>query len=833
MTPKRGLGRNRLSESYRISTNTLEQKFTSDQWVLQQISPYNGSLHSPIIDPNGNIYVYRWYSVRDETEEDAPKYNYILQIFKLLSISFNIVWFQTINTGSVTSNDIFYHKSFLPWPQDITYYISNDPNGTTKEYLMADISSSILIINVTNGNILHKIPINVFDNTVWYLYNNKISVINVVDISSHNTQFRSYFNTYSIDTGNVISSFPMQTWENNYFSIYNNQYAIYEDTINDTMIIFSFQTNLTAMNVVNNELSILWQQKELYFYSHIIINDKYKRIYVTSITRTACQLNCNSNYLYSLDFDGNIVNRYILTKISKSFLAVMSGSVLSYDNNNLYLFMNTVGAGDTYLIHFSINNDDIVSEKTLHIDDEYGFNSMTIDKDNTLFLWFTSTDPSCMHQSQHHYKVFDKHLNLLWSQNMDHQFSLGHDSEASEDETYNHRTYTTFDVHISDNWYSLDAFFGQCESNNHFGYFKFLVYGPKNKNNIIYEWKFWVSVVIAILSFICFVVLQIYEKNTMLKKAININNNNYHRMSDDMDMNTDNNNKEEFLIHTKRIKILISISGLIILGILITIIHFEKIGTINTFLDTIGSYENVRKTYLVNAEPSILSSVDYQYKDLCFCTDSDLDITETTSGCNADHCFAQTYDCSDIIEYFGKCDLVWFKEKCDCTLNILEGCNITIDSNTTIPETLPHKLYVDCIDSYHLLYTMLWSIYGIHIGFSIIYILSAIATRFKRTKIGWITRISSIITTILIIIVSSIISDNICTGTDKLLGYNYVGCNYTYPDDFDQTFQQLEYEAYNGILGVVLLYGMKTVLKIIQVWMPFSCTNCTDACCLK
>jgi len=162
---------------------------------------------------------------------------------------------------------------------------------------------------------------------------------------------------------------------------------------------------------------------------------------------------------------------------------------------------------------------------------------------------------------------------------------------------------------------------------------------------------------------------------------------------------------------------------------------------------------------------------------------------------------------------------------------VLDGCNTTLDTNTSIVSDLPQSLYDQCLRSYNTLYALLWTIYGVHIGFSVIYILSAVLTCGTSAKIGWITRVSSCITLILLLTISAMLTDGLCTGADRLLGYSYPGCKYVYPEEFEGTFQRLEGNTYNDIVAVVLVYGMKTVLKVIQVWIPFGCT--ADGFCLR
>ena len=561
----------------------------------------------------------------------------------------------------------------------------------------------------------------------------------------------------------------------------------------------------TVLKWKNLDFSLLLDQKGP------IVNTDWKRIYALGYNHIQASVVI---FLWSVDFDGNLINRYVLSD-SQQFVYDGYGiyqMLLSNDQQNLYI----TAEGDSstfYLIHLEINGDEITSKTTLTITDAVNggdLTSISIAEDNQLFLQISQSQGEWIK-----YLVYDGNLNSLWSQQYTNFVWVAG------------ATYATFGPGTGNFLYVLDKFYDNPSewssvNNQNAGYYKISVYGPVDKDSIIYEWKFWLSIVTTVLSLICFIGLQIYERNSILKRGISRVGMNYQRMSD-----SDNNNSDMIIVNIKRSKILLRCIGLIILAILITIIHFEKIDTINSFLDQIGSYDNVRQNYLTNSKSTAITNGTYTYDDLCYCTDSALDIN--SAQCNAGNCYKNTYVCGDIVQYLGQCDLTWYKSQCECTF-LVDGCNTTIDHDTTIPATLPDNLYNDCYNAYTLLSDLLWSIYGIHIGFSSLYIISAIVTKGKISRIGWITRVSSIVTLGLLITVSVVLTDNICTGSDKLLGYEYPGCGYVYPKEFDSTFEQLEGDTYNDIVSVVVLYGMKTALKFVHVWIPFSCT--THNCCL-
>ena len=69
----------------------------------------------------------------------------------------------------------------------------------------------------------------------------------------------------------------------------------------------------------------------------------------------------------------------------------------------------------------------------------------------------------------------------------------------------------------------------------------------------------------------------------------------YQKMAD-----SDSSQRGSAAYNIRRVKTLTRCLGLIILGVLITIVQFDKIDSINSFVDEIGSCDNVRNTYLTN-----------------------------------------------------------------------------------------------------------------------------------------------------------------------------------------------------------------------------------------
>eukprot|EP01084_Bolivina_argentea_P270861 460681_1 len=853
MTPKDS--RHRLPQTYKISKSSLEQKFSNDKWTFQQVPPTNGSLHSPIIDSNGYLYVYRLYvdKIWNYNTHDNYDSTYTLQIFKLSSLSFDIVWHQML----IDSAKYLYMpiSTGSKDPQDITYYMSNI---TDKEYIIADTSNYLFILNATNGDIIHSIALpgvwltdtyhcpdqyntaDCISDMRWYIDDNLIRLLTRAGFYSGDT-YKAYLTTYSIEN-NIESNNLLRSSSTSLVDL--SQFIFFTRIQNNTKRRMMFSTEISSTDangypfwalyasIVNNDsTTTLWTNTDFICFwnsrsDNVVVNDALQRVYVLGFKSYSTTE--EAVFLYSVNFDGKLINRYPLSndwemKGSNMFTAPFFHFALSYDGKHLYvyvLYIKDVVSDvswnvNNYLIHFAINGDDISASKIINIIPTYMSNgnndpkaqvkSIAVDGENKLYVWVVNSDLSSS------YIIYDTELSKLWTQKHTNlvQSSWG---------AYDHRTYTTFDISLNDYWYIMDAFSINTEyaNDNEYsmyknGYFKIDVYGSVVTKDVIYEWKFWLSLGTTISSLLFFILLQIYEKNTILKQRVL---DNYRRMSDDSDTT-------KIVLYIRRLKICVRIIGLVVLGVLITMIHFEKIDIIHSYLDTIGTYDSVRDTYLINSK-SVASSMNYTYKDLCFCSDSSLDINK--AQCTAGNCYTTKHNCGDIINHLGYCDLTWYKQECNCEF-LVNGCNITIDYNTSIHATLPDMLYDNCVNSYHLLYKLLWWIYGIHIGFSVIYILSAIVTCGKTLKIGWVTRISSFATLVLLLLFAATASSGtLCTGQDKLLGVKYPGCNYVYPDDFDQTFQQSEAEAYGNIVSVLLLYGMKTTLKFVQVWIPFSCT---------
>ena len=139
---------------------------------------------------------------------------------------------------------------------------------------------------------------------------------------------------------------------------------------------------------------------------------------------------------------------------------------------------------------------------------------------------------------------------------------------------------------------------------------------------------------------------------------------------------------------------------------------------------------------------------------------------------------------------------------------------------------------MDCFNSYYNVKMLLWSIYFTHIIGTGLYFLSTCVTCCKFAWMGWITRLSSIISAILLIYTNGTLTDDICTASNKLFGSNYPGCYYQYPDGFTGTFGEFESDVYVSISTILLIYGMKTLLKTVQVWIPYDFTV-NGYCCFK
>eukprot|EP01083_Nonionella_stella_P028077 77314_1 len=811
MIPKDLSHRNRLYSEYRVPTTDMEVKSTNDQWTLEAIYPRNGSLYSPIIGPDGYLYVCRLnvdhvFNERETGYKQWYNGTYSLQIFKLSTLSFDIVWYQSLAINAPYYERIgpgYYRKISV---QDITYFSDMESH---KEYIIVDAANKLFILDPITANILNEIDINSehmgMGSINWWIDQSFIRVLQQNYSQWYGTG-RYYITTYDME-GIQMSQHYITSDEDRASWTWNAA-----DVISfDEQILFQTNTNgsLCAKRESENGFDMLWTNTD-FVCLKTMVNDVLKRVYCLGYKSE--EPTEDAIFLYSVDFEGELKNRFIISDefeverlgddLIYRYQYVTSQFALSYDGQHLYLLMSN-GYAWRYLMHFEFDGDTVVSTKTISLNENnkllLEFLRMVIDEDNTLFVWLLDDDE----YTESIYVAYDEDLNKLWSKTQKH-WDL-HPVVHWPD--YSHHSFTGFG--LSDyHWYVIDKFYQDPEDIDA-GYFKITVYGPVNtQHNVIYEWKFWTALIVFVLTFILGILVHIYSKNSHLKRMVE------HTTTGKEDGDT------EKVVRLRRIKILVKSVGLIILSALVTLNHFDKINAIQSFLDIIGSYDNVRNTYLQNAQLSS-NNDSYISEDLCFCADTTLDIE--SAQCNADHCYKTEHECSTIIQYLGECDLTWYQYQCECDL-VLDGCNTTMSHNTTVASTLPERLYKECTNSYHTLYMVLWIIWGIHIGFAFIYMASAVVTRGKTSKIGWITRTSSAVTLILLMVVSATVTDDICTGADTLLGYRYPGCKYIYPKEFDQSFAALESNAYANVVSIVVLYGMETALKFVD-WIPLSCTS--------
>ena len=154
-----------LPSAYKIPSEEIELKFSNDEWTLKQIKPTNGSLYSPIIDAYGYLYVYR-LNIDHFYDWNNVVYNF--QLFKLSSLSFDIIWYKTLLAFNQYWDGAYW--SSLINPGTLTYYISNSTNN---EYLVADSNQGIFIINATSGAIING---NMSSPQYWWIDNDEDSV---------------------------------------------------------------------------------------------------------------------------------------------------------------------------------------------------------------------------------------------------------------------------------------------------------------------------------------------------------------------------------------------------------------------------------------------------------------------------------------------------------------------------------------------------------------------------------------------------------------------------------------------------------------------------------
>eukprot|EP01084_Bolivina_argentea_P305466 527718_1 len=860
-------GNVQISSNHSFVSSHPSELYSSDEWTLKQLYPYKGKLLRPLVDPfhKSYLYAYRVYSEG-------------IQLIKFETTSFTIIWFRILSSNSssmstmVIDLSIFgnFEQYYLIADTKPYLHVLSPQNGSIiwnkqHDYQITFYDDKGKYSKPGQGWIYDTIKIFYTDNKLIRIYSDGTHLASYECYSDERIGFAPVsdikIEIYNIRNGNVllnttlISSVTNYTFMNivGFDAIDDTNFYLYGINPNDHRL---YSWNLNSINCIS-DIEINWVNQDIYStpYQPLIIDNYLETIYI--IASYSIETDNVPIYIYSIDLhSGDLKSRFKVipsdtgpTDWSDVGGANISFKINNYDYEDKYIvyplkklwwgFVLSQTGQDLYyhyknnLYKFTINDGmQYVGEQQY---EDY-VHTIMIDKNDNILLVFSTNIGTCscsLGTGEKHecttccgYRTYanvtslavvNKNFHTLWSKDYEGNFNF--DSNVK----YLQNAPTAFGDNI---WYTTDS-----EVN------KFIVYGKEENNQsyILLDWQFWVSTILQVITLVLFLTICFCKWRTKKlqkrhKHDLELNNLTKYRKLDDNGYwrhqagafgdkkITDITVEYIFERNLEKINYttVISSIGLFIMAIILTFMQFQNIDDVDKFLNDIGTYDHFRNTYLNNHKMS--TSNDSSINDLCFCTSSRLDIINPQ--CIASDCNYNSYDCDNIIDYYGACDLSFYQWECNCELMAI-GCDITMNNNTNMRQSIPNKLYDNCFHAYYNVKVLLWCLYFTHIVGTVLYILFASITCCKFGFVGWITRISSVVSAILLIYTSGTLNDSNCTGPNKLFGYSYPGCFYNYPNDFEGTFMEFERNVYVSISTILLIYGMKTILKAIQVWIPY------------
>ena len=139
-----------IESDYTFLQSSPTKLYSSDQFVLNQLYPYAGTLSDLIVDPFDSSYLYLYRTYLSSLDSQKNDYSNcilnctsrtIVQLIKLETLSFTIVWSKILY--DITAGNTFNYPVI-----DLTIY------GNDNSYqLMANTYPTLFAINPTNGNI--------------------------------------------------------------------------------------------------------------------------------------------------------------------------------------------------------------------------------------------------------------------------------------------------------------------------------------------------------------------------------------------------------------------------------------------------------------------------------------------------------------------------------------------------------------------------------------------------------------------------------------------------------------------------------------------------------
>ena len=413
---------------------------------------------------------------------------------------------------------------------------------------------------------------------------------------------------------------------------------------------------------------------------------------------------------------------------------------------------------------------------------------MSVDRHSNVMVGYFGFGEGSMH-------AFDHEVKHLWSSNPGAAFTLGADELL----------YATTDVSSPNEHSSI------------------IVFGIPSPIDLLTA-QIIVSMIMMAISFIgtAFSVCQKITPKALKRDRYNlfVNKHNKQQESDSFMSKFEANVVDQGLM-------ILNVMTYSVMMVLIILVHNENIDAVSNYTNSIGSYDHFRDTYFVDSNSVATGSEFTQYEKLCFCESEHLDINSIKCNASLTTCgIDSAYACDDIINSIGYCNLTFYDWNCACSLNIDDSCKVNAMSFPNKKGKKASQLYDDCASTYNLLQALVSALFYIYIGSTVLFIVLAIVLRFKSTIVNWIPSVSAFVEFVLMIVVLSFNKQDICIGSDKLIGFDYPGCVYQYPSDFNSTFNQKSIQTYNAISTILIFYGVKTVIKLQQWVNIFGCLRC-------